>query len=315
MRVHYRRCTLTQTERRSESTKRDAGIICLNEETTEASDAQRDAQCERLARFIRLHPRLMVLTGAGCSTASGIPEYRDDEGNWKHTQPMQFADFVAHAAKRRRSWAQSYAGWERISTAKPKAAHRAIADLERSGNVRSVITQNVDNLHRVAGSQNVIDLHGVLHRIRCLECNRTASRQTFQETLRQHNPDWRVAIATIAPDGDASLQSADFEHFKVPDCSQCGGIIKPHVVFFGEAIPTDRVAKARAHLDASDALLVVGSSLMVYSGFRFARIASETGKPIVIVNRGVTRADHLATEKLTHNCTDLLAESVAQLAA
>ena len=162
-----------------------------------------------LADFIREHSRLTVLTGAGCSTASGIPEYRDDDGNWKHRQPMQFAEFVNDAAKRRRYWAQSFAGWRRISGAKPNAAHRAIAELERHGFVSSVITQNVDNLHRAAGSRNVIDLHGVLQHIRCLDCDASDSRHTFQGRLQDCNPDWDVSVAAIAPDGDAGAGFAE----------------------------------------------------------------------------------------------------------
>jgi len=272
-------------------------------------------ESERLAGFLREHSRLTVLTGAGCSTASGIPEYRDDDGNWKHRQPMQFADFVSSAGKRRRYWAQSFAGWERISNASPNAAHRAIAELERSGIVSCVITQNVDNLHRVAGSRNVIDLHGVLRRIRCLDCGRIDSRRAFQSRLRDCNPEWKAAVSAISPDGDARLSVDDFQSFHVPECAHCGGIVKPHVVFFGEAVPALRVSRANEHLEQSDALLVVGSSLMVFSGYRFARIASAAGKPIAIVNRGTTRADHLATHKLTANCGELLSDTVARLAA
>jgi NAD-dependent SIR2 family protein deacetylase len=272
-------------------------------------------QSERLAGFLRTHSRLTVLTGAGCSTASGIPDYRDDAGNWKHRQPMQFADFVASASNRRRYWAQSFAGWERIAGATPNAAHHAIAELERNGIVSCVITQNVDNLHRAAGSRNVIDLHGVLRRTRCLECDSIDSRQDFQTRLRECNPAWDAAVTAISPDGDASLSVDDFESFRVPACAHCGGIVKPHVVFFGESVPARRVSRAHEHLQRSDALLVVGSSLMVFSGYRFARIASEAGKPIAIVNRGATRADHLAAHKLTADCTALLSDTVARLAA
>jgi NAD-dependent SIR2 family protein deacetylase len=273
------------------------------------------SETDSLVDFLREHSRLTVLTGAGCSTESGIPEYRDDDGNWMHQQPMQFAEFVGHASKRQRYWAQSYAGWRRISNAVPNAAHRALADLERSGIVSCVITQNVDSLHQAAGSRNVIDLHGALHRVRCLDCDATDSRYAFQLRLRECNPDWEAAVTAISPDGDARLSVADFRNFEVPGCAGCGGTVKPHVVFFGEPVPASRVSEAGRYLEESDALLVVGSSLMVFSGYRFARIASAAGMPIAIVNRGITRADDLATHRFTANCAELLSQSVAGLAA
>jgi NAD-dependent SIR2 family protein deacetylase len=270
---------------------------------------------ERLARFLRNQSRITVLTGAGCSTASGIPEYRDDDGNWKHRKPMQFADFVGSEKNRQRYWAQSFAGWKRISSARPNAAHQAITSLERSGLVSCVITQNVDNLHRTSGCRNVIDLHGVLDRVECLDCGKTDSRQTYQSKLRDLNPDWEAKITGISPDGDARLSIDDFRSFQIPACAYCAGTVKPNVVFFGESVPAARVARARKSLSQSDALLVIGSSLMVFSGYRFARIASEAGKPIAIVNRGTTRADHLATHKLTTDCSGLLPRTVARLLA
>jgi NAD-dependent SIR2 family protein deacetylase len=269
---------------------------------------------DSLVNFIREHTRLTVLTGAGCSTESGIPEYRDDDGNWKHRQPMQFAEFVKDENERRRYWAQSLAGWQRISSARPNAAHYAIAELEHSGYVSCVITQNVDNLHQVAGSRNVIDLHGVLQHVRCLDCGTKSSRDDYQRRLLDCNPDWSAAVTAIAPDGDARLSIEDMRSFVVPECSRCGGIVKPDVVFFGEAVPEVRLRKAKRFLRQSGALLVVGSSLMVFSGYRFARFASAAGQPIAIVNRGTTRADELATHKLTANCAELLSQAVTRLA-
>lgn len=181
--------------------------------------------------------------------------------------------------------------------------------------VNAVITQNVDNLHRAAGSRNVIDLHGTLAQIRCLDCDRTDSRQAFQVRLKACNPDWNPPVAALAPDGDASLSRADFAMFQVPGCSHCNGIVKPHVVFFGEAVPAERFARASAALEQSDALLVIGSSLMVFSGYRFVRVANERLQPIAIVNRGTTRADHLASLKLGSDCTELLAQTVTRLSA
>ncbi|MCH8303038.1 MAG: NAD-dependent protein deacetylase [Proteobacteria bacterium] len=278
-------------------------------------DSNQISETDRLASFIREHSRLIVLTGAGCSTESGIPEYRDDDGNWKHRQPMQFAEFVNDEDKRRRYWAQSFAGWHRISNAKPNAAHHAIAELERCGYVSCVITQNVDNLHTAAGSQNVIDLHGVLQRIRCLDCNTKDSRYAYQSRLQDCNPDWSASITAFAPDGDARISVDDVRSFDVPGCLNCGGIVKPDVVFFGEPVPELRVRRAKRFLRQSAALLVVGSSMMVFSGYRFARMASEAGLPIAIVNRGTTRADDLATHKLTANCAELLSQTLSRLAA
>lgn len=273
-------------------------------------------ETDSLVGFIRAHAQLTVLTGAGCSTESGIPEYRDDDGNWKHRQPMQFAEFVNDESKRRRYWAQSLAGWQRITSAKPNPAHHAIAELERGGYVSCVITQNVDNLHTVAGSRNVIDLHGVLQHVRCLDCGTKGSRADYQRRLQDCNPDWDAAMTAIAPDGDARISVGDdLRFFIIPECSECGGIVKPDVVFFGEPVPESRLNKARRFLRDSSALLVIGSSLMVFSGYRFARLASAASQPIAIVNRGTTRADELATHKLTANCAELLSQTVSRLAA
>lgn len=268
-----------------------------------------------LAGFIADHPRLTILSGAGCSSASGIPEYRDDDGEWVHARPVQFANFVGSADVRKRYWARSFVGWRRMSKAEPNTAHRALARLENSGYVRALITQNVDNLHRSAGSRNVIDLHGVLRVVRCLGCDRRLSRYDVQIELERLNPDWAATITGIAPDGDAHIAGADSRDFRIPPCSGCGGILKPDVVFFGENVPRERVAEARRALAESDALVVVGSSLMVFSGFRFAREANASGKPVVIVNRGRTRADDLASVKITADCGETLAAAVDQLGA
>ena len=268
---------------------------------------------QRLSRFIASHRGLTVLSGAGCSTESGIPDYRDDDGNWKHRQPMRYAAFVGDVANRRRYWAQSYSGWQRVATAKPNPAHLALTRLERGGYVSSVVTQNVDQLHQQAGSRNVIDLHGVLHRVCCLSCSSVVPRDALQTRLHEANPRWRATVAGHAPDGDARLSRQDVASFVVPDCAECGGILKPDVVFFGESVPKDRVREVHRRVQKSDALLVVGSSLMVFSGLRFVQSASKSGKPIAIVNRGVTRADELATQKISGNCTDILPKAAALL--
>ena len=259
-----------------------------------------------LAQFITDHPRLTVLSGAGCSTGSGIPEYRDDNGDWMHAKPVQFPDFMASERVRRRYWARSYVGWGRMSRALPNAAHRALAALEEKGIVNQLITQNVDNLHRAAGSRKVIDLHGVLHRVRCMACDFRMDRAELQQQLEAMNPDWAATITGSAPDGDAHIE-ADTDAFDVPPCPACRGILKPDVVFFGESVPRERVESARQALANSDGLLVVGSSLMVFSGFRFAREAAADGKPIAIVNRGTTRADELASIKVSADCAPTLA--------
>ena len=270
---------------------------------------------EQLSEFVLRHPRLTVLVGAGCSTASGIPEYRDDAGNWKHTRPVQYADFVQQERTRQRYWARSLVGWNRISSAHPNAAHLALAELEQCGYIEQLITQNVDNLQRKAGSYRVIDLHGVLNKVRCLDCDASISRGEQQRRLQRSNPHWDAAAHTVLPDGDAVLARSDFDRFLVPGCSNCNGILKPDVVFFGESVPASRVQAATDALARSDALLVVGSSLMVFSGFRFARLAAAANKPIAIVNRGVTRADSIATLKCSADCAELLPAVVEKIAA
>ena len=270
---------------------------------------------DRIVELMNRHKNMTVLSGAGCSTGSGIPDYRDEDGNWKNAQPVQYGDFVDNRNVRKRYWARSFAGWSRISSARPNAAHAALAELEHSGHVRLLITQNVDNLHRMAGSRKVIDLHGVLHKTRCLKCEATSQRSDWQARLEACNPDWKPNVSAYAPDGDSELSGSDYLDFDVPDCPVCGGIIKPDIVFFGEAVPSERVSVATKKLRQSDALLVVGSSLMVFSGYRFARLAQEANIPIIIINRGRTRADDIAAQKLSGDCAEILPRVVERLAA
>ncbi len=270
---------------------------------------------QRLADFIAQHPRTTILTGAGCSTASGIPDYRDDDGKWKHREPMRYAQFVRELGNRQRYWAQSFSGWQRISRATPNAAHRALSALENRGHVSCLVTQNVDGLHQRAGSRQVIDLHGVLHRVRCLGCGQIVPREAFQQQLQDANRGWRADVRGHAPDGDTKLSRQDFESFVVPDCARCGGVLKPDVVFFGESVPKDRIDAVHRHVQESDALLVIGSSLMIYSGYRFAVAAHGARKPLVIVNRGTTRADDLATHKLSGDCADILPRAIELMAS
>ena len=255
-----------------------------------------------LEDFVDQHRRLFVLTGAGCSTGSGIPDYRDAEGQWKRTQPMAFQAFMGDERARRRYWARSLVGWERIRRAQPNDAHRALAQLEAMGRIRLVLTQNVDRLHQAAGSARVIDLHGRIDLVRCMDCNRRSPRGEMQHELGRLNADWLDLDATEAPDGDADLDGADFAAFVVPPCRRCGGVLKPDVVFFGENVPRDRIDEAGRGLDEADAMLVVGSSLMVYSGFRFVQRAAGAGKPVAAINLGRTRADALLTLKAEQAC-------------
>jgi len=265
-----------------------------------------DADLDALRCFVDTYPRLFVLTGAGISTASGIPDYRDLEGGWKRPPPVTYQAFTGDAKTRARYWARSLVGWRRFGVAQPNDAHLALARLEASGRVEMVLTQNVDGLHQRAGSRSVIDLHGRLDEVRCLSCERRTLRADFQHELERRNPSWIALDASDAPDGDADLDSADFSTFDVPDCAVCCGLLKPDVVFFGENVPRERVERARLALDASDAMLVVGSSLMVFSGYRFAREAAALGKPVAAINLGRTRADDLLVFKIERDCGDAL---------
>ncbi len=251
------------------------------------------AESDPLRDFVERHRRLFVLTGAGCSVNSGIPDYRDVDGAWKRSPPVSFQAFLGQAATRRRYWARSLIGWRRISRARPNDAHRALARLEAMGKSEILLTQNVDRLHQAAGSEAVIDLHGRLDRVRCMGCGRVSPRQDLQDELSRLNPQWLARDAADAPDGDADLDGVDFSDFAVPACPHCGGVLKPDVVFIGENVPRPRVEAAARHLEEADAMLIVGSSLMVYSGFRFVEMAIRAGKPTAAVNLGRTRADHL----------------------
>ena len=264
---------------------------------------------EALREFVDRHRRLWVLTGAGCSTESGIPDYRDNNGNWKRKQPLTLQDFVGNEAVRRRYWARSLLGWPMFAQALPNPAHHALVRLQHEGRVGSLVTQNVDRLHQRAGSREVIDLHGRLDRVVCLNCSFAEERDTWQHRLNHCNPGWAArwqSDATMAPDGDADLTGAPFEQFEVPACQACGGMVKPDVVFFGESVPRQRVESAMQSLQDADAVLVIGTSLMVFSGFRFVRTASQLGLPIVAISLGKTRADDLLEFRLQTSCSTAL---------
>ena len=265
------------------------------------------ASSTALADFVGRHRRLFVLTGAGCSTPSGIPDYRDADGRWKRPQPMTYELFMGSHGARQRYWARGVVGWRQFARVRPNDAHRALARLEATGRSELLLTQNVDRLHQAAGSAGVIDLHGRLDQVRCMGCERRTPRADFQDELDHLNPDWIGVEAADAPDGDADLEGCEFASFFVPVCRSCGGVLKPDVVFFGEPVPRERVEAATRHLERADAVLIVGSSLMVYSGFRFAQAAARAGKPIAAVNLGRTRADALLTVKVERACEDALA--------
>jgi NAD-dependent SIR2 family protein deacetylase len=272
-----------------------------------STDSLRARDDTALGEFIERHPRLFVLTGAGCSTDSGIPDYRDENGDWKRTRPVMFQAFMGDLHTRRRYWARSLVGWRRFGHAQPNDAHRALARLGQQGRTEVLVTQNVDGLHQSAGSPDVIDLHGRLDQVRCMGCERRSDREELQRRLLDLNPSWDRLDARDAPDGDADLDGLDFSGFDIPACEHCGGILKPDVVFFGESVPRERVTAAMEAVERADAVLVIGSSLMVYSGYRFAHAASKAGKPIAAVNLGRTRADELLALKVNRPCVAALA--------
>jgi NAD-dependent SIR2 family protein deacetylase len=259
-----------------------------------------------LQAFIDRHHRLFVLTGAGCSVNSGIPDYRDGDGKWKRLPPVTYQAFMGDEGTRRRYWARALIGWRRFREARPNDAHRALARLEAMGHSEIIVTQNVDRLHQAAGSVGVIDLHGRLDRVRCMDCEARLARDDMQDALSRLNPDWRARDAASAPDGDADLDD-DFSSFHAPSCRRCGGVLKPDVVFFGENVPPQRVGEAARHLERAEAVLIVGSSLMIYSGFRFVEQAARAGKPVAAINLGRTRADDLLALKVEQPCEAALA--------
>jgi NAD-dependent SIR2 family protein deacetylase len=275
--------------------------------------------------------RIVALTGAGCSTESGIPDYRGVDTPPRARPPIQHREFVDRPDARRRYWARSLLGWPRLAGARPNAGHAALARLERVGCLTGLITQNVDGLHGAAGSHHVVELHGAIARVRCLACGELTTRADLQERLLEANPAWRrVAtagngdlvgrseqddpIAAIAPDGDADLADHLIADFRVVACEPCGGTLMPDVVFFGGSVPRSTLDAAWGAFDAGDVLLVVGSSLSVFSGYRFVRRAHERGIPIAILNRGPTRGDPHATIRVEARAGDALSAIADSLA-
>ncbi|MGZ3119030.1 NAD-dependent protein deacetylase [Streptomyces sp. H62] len=234
---------------------------------------------------------VLVLSGAGISTESGIPDYRGEGGSLSRHTPMTYQDFTAGAQARRRYWARSHLGWRTFGRARPNAGHRAVAAFERHGLLGGVITQNVDGLHQAAGGEDVVELHGSLDRVVCLSCGTLSPRRELARRLEEANAGFAPVAAGINPDGDADLTDEQVGDFRVVPCARCGGILKPDVVFFGEAVPPARVEHCRALVRRATSLLVLGSSLTVMSGLRFVRQAAQAGKPVLIVNQDPTRGD------------------------
>jgi len=241
----------------------------------------------------------VVLSGAGLSTESGIPDYRGPTGRARRATPMTYQAFTSSAAARRRYWARSHLGWQHIGRAVPNRGHYAVAELGRRGLLAGVITQNVDGLHQAAGAARVTELHGSLHRVTCLSCGQRTERTELHGRLEAANPAWAAGAATVInPDGDAVLADEATEAFQVVDCESCHGLLKPDVVFFGENVPRPRVEACYAMVAAGRSLVVLGSSLTVMSGLRFVRHAAKLGSPVVIINQGETRGDPYATATL-----------------
>jgi len=251
--------------------------------------------------------KFLVLTGAGISTPSGIPDYRDSDGVRRGREPMMYQEFLAAPQSRRRYWARAMLGWPRVRQARPNAAHEALATLQQRGRISALITQNVDTLHDQAGSHDVIELHGSLHRVLCLDCGQRSQRDEIQQQMEAHNPYLRGVDAVQAPDGDTLLDPAFEARFQVPQCPHCAGErMKPDVVFFGENVAPPTAARAMAAAENAAGLLVVGSSLMAYSAFRLCRVIAERGKPLIAINLGKTRADDLLDLKIEGSCEALL---------
>jgi NAD-dependent SIR2 family protein deacetylase len=273
--------------------------------------------------------RVVALTGAGCSTESGIPDYRGVDTPPRVRAPIQHREFVDKEANRRRYWARSLLGWPRLAAAHPNAGHFALAALEHARVIEGVITQNVDGLHTAAGSRAVVELHGALARVRCLACGQITARTLLQDRLLAENPNWspkgtcspggslapaRARMATIAPDGDVDLPDELVERFAIVACTSCSGVLMPDVVFFGGSVPRTTLDAAWALFDRAELLLVIGSSLTVFSGYRFVRRAAERNVPIAILNRGPTRGDAHAQLRIDARCGDALPRLVQALA-
>ncbi len=265
-----------------------------------------------LAAFLALH-RSLVLTGAGISTDSGIPDYRGVNRRSPAPKPMTYQEFVGGEGARRRYWSRSAVGWVHMAQRVPNAGHAAVAGLEALGRLTGVVTQNVDGLHRKAGTQELVELHGDLALVVCLHCGTREGREQYQRRMLAANPGFSPDAVALLPDGDAAVDPEVARTFVVPACEVCGGVMKPDVIFFGENVPKQRLEQAWDRLAAADGLLVLGSSLEVFSGYRFVRAAHAQGKPVAVVNHGPTRADGEVELRLEARIADVLPAAVAQL--
>jgi NAD-dependent SIR2 family protein deacetylase len=292
-------------------------VACYDERVELASSSSQLGQLGALGPLVQLvrDRRVVVLSGAGCSTESGIPDYRGPDTPPRPRPPIQHREFVDHPETRRRYWARSTLGWARFSSARPNAAHAALAELEQRGAIAGVITQNVDGLHGAAGSRTVVELHGALSRVQCLACAAVTPRDELQARLLARNPDWlaRTQSVVLAPDGDSDLPEELVAAFELAACTACSGTLMPDVVFFGGSVPRVTLDAAWSLFDRAEVLLVVGSSLTVFSGYRFVRRAAERGVPVAILNRGPTRGDEHAAVRVDARAGAALTELASAL--
>ncbi|MEM7159472.1 MAG: NAD-dependent protein deacetylase [Myxococcota bacterium] len=271
-----------------------------------------EAGIEALVEMLRGRS-VVGLVGAGCSTGSGIPDYRGPTTKKRTRNPIQYKTFIGDDAGRQRYWARAVVGWPRFRSSRPNAAHQALATFEQAGLLRGLITQNVDRLHHAAGSQRVVELHGALHEVQCLDCGYVESRDDLQARLLALNPGWERHGVEQAPDGDAELPTSVVEGFVLAGCDSCGGVVKPRVVFFGENVPAATTAEAWSLYEEAEVLLVVGSSLTVFSGYRFVRRAAKEGKPTAVINLGPTRGDPLVQLRVDDRVESVLPAVVQAL--
>ena len=250
-------------------------------------------QIEELAEWVG-DGAVVVLSGAGLSTDSGIPDYRGPSGAARRTTPMTYQAFTRDPVARRRYWARSHLGWRNIGDARPNAGHRAVARLQELARLDGIITQNVDGLHQAGGAHGVVELHGNLARITCLGCGELTGRVAHSDRLDAANPGFAAAVTAVNPDGDVEIDDAELDGFLVVDCASCGGMLKPDVVYFGETVPAERVSRSFELVAGARTLLVLGSSLTVMSGRRFVLRAAKDGIRVAIVNQGVTRGEPYA---------------------
>ncbi|XP_012234272.1 NAD-dependent protein deacylase Sirt4-like [Linepithema humile] len=265
----------------------------------------------RLKEFINKHDRLCILTGAGISTESGIPDYRSEEvGLYARSnhKPVLYQQFCKSEAIRRRYWARNYIGWPRFSSLKPNISHKILKELESVGKVQCIVTQNVDNLHSKAESKNVIELHGTAFKVMCLNCDHKICRHKLQKIFQELNPSMTATTQMIRPDGDVELSQTQVEGFNIPACHNCGGILKPDIVFFGDNVPHGTVENVKNNVESSDALLILGTTLTTFSAYRIVLQAVDGKKPVAIVNIGKTRADELMNLRIEGRCGDILSK-------